>query len=60
MFTHIVFFKLKERTAESREKARDILLAMEGKIPQLKYLEVGVDTLYTKRSYDVVLITRFD
>ena len=28
-------------------------LAMEGKIPELKGLEVGVDVLHTERSYDL-------
>ena len=58
MFTHIVFFKLKD--IEKVTEARDILLGMEGKIPQLKGLEVGVDELHTERSYDLALITRFD
>lgn len=58
MFTHIVFFKLKNK--EQASEARDILLSMEGKIPQLKGLEVGVDVLHTERSYDLALVTRFD
>lgn len=58
MFTHIVFFKLKN--IEQASEARNILLSMEGKIPQLKGLEVGVDLLHTERSYDLALVTRFD
>lgn len=58
MFTHIVFFKLKNK--EQVNEARSILLSMEGKIPQLKGLEVGVDVLHTERSYDLALVTRFD
>lgn len=58
MFTHIVFFKLKNK--EQTEEAKNILLSMEGKIPELKGLEVGVDVLHTERSYDLALITRFD
>lgn len=58
MFTHIVFFKLKDKN--QIEEARDILLSMEGKIPQLKGLEVGADVLHTERSYDLALVTRFD
>jgi hypothetical protein len=60
MFTHIVFFKLADPTQLNIEKAKNILLNMDGKIPQLKYLEVGVDILHTERSYDLVLITKFD
>lgn len=58
MFTHIVFFKLKNKDKAS--EARNILLSMEGKIPQLKGLEVGEDVLHTERSYDIALVTRFD
>lgn len=58
MFTHIVFFNLKDKQKASQ--AREILLSMEGKIPELKGLEVGLDVLHTERSYDLALITRFD
>ena len=57
MFTHIVFFKLKNKDKVS--EARNVLLSMEGKIPQLKGLEVGADVLHTERSYDLALVTRF-
>ena len=60
MFTHIVFFKLKECTPEVVAKTKEVLLNMEGKIPQLKYIEVGADVLHTERSYDIALVTRFD
>ena len=58
MFTHIVFFKFNKK--EQASEARNILLSMEGKIPQLKGLEVGVDVLHSQRSYDLALITKFD
>jgi len=58
MFTHIVFFKLKNK--DQVTEAKNILLSMEGKIPQLKGLEVGVDLLHTERSYDLSLVARFD
>ena len=60
MITHIVLFKLKEQTPESIEKARDILLSMDGKIEQLRYLEVGVDLIRSERSADIALVTKFD
>ncbi len=60
MITHIVLFKLKDRSSWSVGKARDVLLGMRGKIPQLRHLEVGVDILHSQRSYDTVLITKFD
>lgn len=60
MFTHIVFFKLNEPDELHVQQAKNLLLAMEGQIPMLKGLEVGVDLLHTERSYDIVLITKFD
>ena len=45
MFTHIVFFKLKEATNENVEKASEILNSMEGQIAELKGLEVGIDVV---------------
>ncbi len=58
MITHIVLFKFKDRS--NVEKSRDVLLGMRGKIPLLRHLEVGMDVLHSERSYDIVLITRFD
>lgn len=60
MITHIVSYKLTDPTPENLAAAKENLLSMDGKIPQLRYLEVGLDALKTYRSYDVVLITRFD
>jgi hypothetical protein len=60
MITHIVLFKLKERTPEGVEKARQLLLSMEGKVEQLRYLEVGVDLIHSERSADIALVTKFD
>jgi len=59
LITHIVCFKLKERTADNVQKTRDILLSMQGKIEQLLHLEVGADVLHSERSFDLVLITKF-
>lgn len=60
MFTHIVFFKLKDKSQDNVKKARDILLSMEGKISELKGLEVGMDVVHSGRSFDIALVTRFD
>lgn len=59
MIVHIVLFKLKEPTAENLATVRDKLLSMDGKIPMLLQLEVGVDVIRSERSYDVALYTRF-
>ncbi len=47
MLTHIVLFKLKDR--RNSQKARDVLLGMKGKIPQLRHLEAGIDVLHSER-----------
>ena len=60
MITHIVLFKLKERTPEGIEQAKGKLLSMEGKVEQLRHLEVGVDLIHSERSADVALVTKFD
>ena len=60
MITHIVLFKLKERTPEGIEKAKEILLSMEGKVEMLRHLEVGVDLIHSERSADIALFTKFD
>ncbi|MEW6723504.1 MAG: Dabb family protein [Bacillota bacterium] len=60
MVKHIVFFRLKDRSAESIERAAAVLRAMEGKIEFLREIEVGVDFLRSPRSYDIALITVFD
>ena len=40
---------------ESPEKAKEVLLSMQGNVPMLKGIEVGVDCLHSARSYDVIL-----
>ena len=60
MITHIALIKLVHANAETIEEARKILLGLEGKIPQLRHLEVGVNLVQSYRSYDLSLVARFD
>jgi hypothetical protein len=60
MITHVVFFKLPEEHKDKVQELRQTLAGLDGKIPELKSIEVGVDVLHSARSYDVALITRFD
>lgn len=60
MYTHIVLFKLKEAKDENINFVAERLKSMEGKIKELKAIEVGIDELHTDRSFDIALITRFD
>ncbi len=60
MITHVVCFKLKDRSPGNVQKTKEVLAGMQGKIPQVKHLEVGSDVLHSDRSYDIVLISRHD
>lgn len=60
MIAHIVLFKLKEPTGENIAMVQEKLLSMEGRVPMLRKLEVGVDVIRSERSYDVALYTHFD
>ena len=60
MFTHVVLFTLKPEHKQHIAAARDLLLGMQGKIPGLLSIEVGIDELHTERSCDFGLITRFN
>ena len=56
----MVFFKFKDRSEENIKKAEKIMRGLEGRIPELKSMEVGVDVIHSDRSFDITLITRFN
>ncbi len=60
MITHVVLFKLNERTTENAQQLRERLLSLEGKIPQIKHMEVGVNVVPSERAYDMALYQHFD
>jgi len=60
MVRHIIMWRLKERTPESKETMRNVLLGMKGKIPGLRSIEVGSNINATEAAYDVVLVTAHD
>lgn len=60
MLTHIVLFRLKNPSLATIEEARMRILGMQGKIPLLLHLEVGVDILHSDRSYDIALVSKFN
>ena len=55
MIKHIVCFKLQDNSPAACEEAKSMLLSMEGKVPQLRGISVGIDFLHSERSYDVIL-----
>ncbi|MBE7086972.1 MAG: Dabb family protein [Clostridiales bacterium] len=58
MVKHVVCFKLNE--GESFEEAKKVLLSMDGNVPMLRGIEVGIDELRSARSYDVMLTVLLD
>jgi hypothetical protein len=60
MLTHIVLFKLHDRSPENVEATRARIAAIGGKIPQLLSIEVGANVVDSARAYDIGLLTTFD
>lgn len=60
MIKHIVCFKLADNSKEQCEKAAEVLRSMDGNVPLLRDIEVGVDFLHSARSYDVILQVMLD
>ncbi len=60
MLTHIVLFKLHDPSTENITETVARLKALDGAVPTLRSLEVGVDIVRSPRSYDVGLVARFD
>lgn len=58
MVTHVVMFNMKNK--EEAPKLAEIIRSMDGVVPELKKIEVGVNTVEAQRNYDIILITRFD
>ncbi|MEA3337931.1 MAG: GNAT family N-acetyltransferase [Chloroflexota bacterium] len=57
--THIVLFRLKDRSPAIITGVVERLRNMQGKIPSLKQIEVGSNVVPSDRAYDVALLTRF-
>jgi len=64
MLKHIVLFKLKPSAegASKEENAKKIkrdLEALKGKIPQIRHLEVGINSILSEAAYDVAIFSEF-
>jgi len=61
---HVVMWKLRERDPETKRVQADELKArleaLNGRIPGLLHLEVGVDFVQSDTSYDVVLVSELE
>ena len=58
MIKHVVCHRYKDRAEAVKTSA--MLNSLMGQVPSLRSIETGVDTLGSKRSYDMVLIAVFD
>jgi hypothetical protein len=59
MVTHLVLFKLRDPSPANLTATAAVLEEMDGKVPALESMEVGVDVVRSERSYDLALVTRF-
>jgi hypothetical protein len=57
---HVVMMRLKENTAENANRIMDELKALEGRIPQIRRLDVGHNVVPSDRAYDIGLTVVFD
>ncbi len=61
MIKHIVMWKLQaDSKKENAQKAKTLLENLNGKIPGLLKLEVGIDLVGTENSADIVLYSEFE
>ena len=64
MINHVVLFKLKDYSEEEKLKViaelKEMLLALKGKIPELKYIEVGENYELDAKSFDMALLSHFE
>lgn len=65
MIKHIVMWKLKEEAegnnkSENANKIKGLIEGLEGKIKELKFIEVGINFNSSEAAYDVVLNSDFE
>lgn len=61
MLVHIVMFEFKEENKEANmARVKTMLEALPSKIETLRSMEVGIDISGSERSFDMVLISKFD
>jgi hypothetical protein len=60
MLTHIVLFRLKDRRHDPIVATRDRIARIEGRIPALRSIQVGVNIVVSDHACDIALVTTFD
>ncbi len=59
MFRHVVSFMLADDKKDMLDEAKKRLMSLDA-IPEVKFVQVGVNDIKSERSYDFVLIMDFD
>ncbi len=64
MIKHIVMLRLKDYPSEEKqrhlEKLKSMIEGLMGKVPELKFMEVGLNINKKPSAYDLVLTSHFD
>jgi ABC-type molybdenum transport system ATPase subunit/photorepair protein PhrA len=63
MYTHAIMWKILESPLSKKEtanKIKELLLSLNGKIPGLVSIEVGINSLEGENTFDVVFIGKFE
>lgn len=60
MITHLVTFKLKDRSHEHLAHCKGLLDALVGEVPSLRSMVVGINVVDSPRAHDLGLIATFD
>jgi hypothetical protein len=60
MLTHIVLFKLKDRSPANVAATRDRIALIAGQIPELLSIEVGINIVDAPPAYDIALVETFE
>ncbi len=55
MIKHCIMIKLKDRSEESKQAAKNMLLSMDGQVTMMHNFEVHTDFIGSERSYDIFL-----
>lgn len=60
MVRHIVFFKLEDNSDTNKQRVKDRIMSMQGKMDFVKHLEVGINFSPEERAFDLALISDFE
>ena len=60
MVKRVISFLFDEKDTEVINETAKRLRSMEGNVPEIRSIEVGVDEMHTEKSFSVVLIVTFD